>query len=147
MRITESKLRNIIRQVIRESMHPKDQELYSHYPDMAPAPGARHAAEGQRRQDLAFLLKHLPVKAGAMGIEDPVYSDDLYYVSDYTSPDQGEVEISRSEAEELLTQKLLELEQSGTLAPQLAQKMQKFSTEELVSYILDQGSPIGDFRL
>ena len=128
MRITESKLRNIIRQVIRESMHTKDLEYYASHsdPSVGPRPNARHAASAERSLGLKRLLRSLPVDAGPLGFEDSLSGDDLYYVD-------GEVEISRSEAEELLRSKLRNHDLQG------------FSLEDVVSYVLDQGTPVGSY--
>lgn len=131
MRITESKLRNIIRQVIRESMHSKDLEYFASHPDpsVGPEPGTSHRASAQRSLGLKRLLQSLPVEAGPMGFQDSLYGDDLYYVG-------GEVELFRSEAEESLRSKLSKLS---------ADDLQGFSVDEVVNYVLDQGTPVGSY--
>jgi len=128
MKITESKLRNIIRQVIRESMHSKDLEYYASHPDpsVGPRPNARHSAAAQRSLGLERLLRSLPVYAGPLGFEDSLSGDDLYYVD-------GEVELSRSEAESLLRSKLS------------AHDLRGFSMEEVVSHVLDRGTLVGSY--
>jgi hypothetical protein len=121
MRITESKLRRIIRQVIKESSAAERDAAYRvDRPDMThDVPSPAHRAAGDRSVRLSELVQGLGINAGPIGEDphDPYSGEDLYYVG-------NQVDLSEEEAMSELY-KLLEDQPLGD-----------FSAKEVIEHIL-----------